>query len=185
LSIGLKVRFAAHVYGNTGGIFLLKYGNREYGWETASPVPVPIPAGFLFFSYFSCKNGTRPANAGYSVGRYRIFPFPLSSLVLPPCPLDLHKLWHRPVNDSEGGEGETSSCLSSSTGAQQQMMGEGSGPDLEAYPRRFHAWDNQPLVDADPDMHTLMERELDRPGLSSGSGDDGREIYARSPELVW
>jgi hypothetical protein len=67
--------------GIPAGFFLLKYGNREYGRETASPVPVP--AGFLFFflfSCFSCKNGTRSANTGFGVGRYGIFPFPLSSL---------------------------------------------------------------------------------------------------------
>jgi hypothetical protein len=38
--------------GIPAGFFLLKYGNREYGRETASPVPVPVPAGFLFFSCF-------------------------------------------------------------------------------------------------------------------------------------
>jgi hypothetical protein len=42
--------------GIPAGFFLLKYRNREYGRETASPVPVPIPvlvpAGFLFFSCF-------------------------------------------------------------------------------------------------------------------------------------
>jgi hypothetical protein len=75
--------------GIPAGFFLLKYGNREYGRETASPVPVPVPADFLFFflfSCFSCKNGTRSANAGFGVGRYGIFPFPLSSLVRPNVP---------------------------------------------------------------------------------------------------
>jgi hypothetical protein len=75
--------------GIPAGFFLLKYGNREYGRETASPVPVP--AGFLFFScfpVFPAKTGhgrlTRDSVlVGTGFSRSRFHPYPQHWR--PPC----------------------------------------------------------------------------------------------------
>ncbi|CAO1942465.1 unnamed protein product [Urochloa humidicola] len=71
----------------------------------------------------------------------------------------------RAVNGGGGGGGEASSCSSSSAAlrpAKRQATGEGGGPDLETRRAAVRAWGNQSLADADPDVHALMERELDR-----------------------
>jgi glycine hydroxymethyltransferase len=64
-----------------------------------------------------------------------------------------------------GGGGETSSCSSTSAAlrpAKRQATGEGSGADLETRRAAVRAWGNQSLAEADPDVHSLMEQELDR-----------------------
>jgi len=42
------------------------------------------------------------------------------------------------------------------------VTGEGCRPDLETRRTAVRAWGNQSLAEADPDVHALMERELDR-----------------------
>ncbi|KAL6616469.1 hypothetical protein ACP70R_038739 [Stipagrostis hirtigluma subsp. patula] len=64
-----------------------------------------------------------------------------------------------------GGGGEASSCSSSSAAlrpVKQQATGECGRADLEARRAAVRAWGNQSLAEADPDVHALMERELDR-----------------------
>ncbi|CAD6235699.1 unnamed protein product [Miscanthus lutarioriparius] len=71
----------------------------------------------------------------------------------------------RAVNGGGGGGGETSSCSSTSAAlrpAKRQATGEGSGADLETRRAAVRAWGNQSLAEADPDVHALMEQELDR-----------------------
>ncbi|XP_062207626.1 serine hydroxymethyltransferase 7-like [Phragmites australis] len=71
----------------------------------------------------------------------------------------------RAVNGGGGGGGETSSCSSSSAvlrPAKRQATGECGGADLETRRAMVRAWGNQSLAEADPDVHALMERELDR-----------------------
>jgi hypothetical protein len=69
--------------GISARFFLLKYGNSEYGRETASPVLVPEPTGFLFFScfpVFPAKTGhgrlTRDTvSVGMGFSRSRFHPY--------------------------------------------------------------------------------------------------------------
>ncbi|VAH66606.1 unnamed protein product [Triticum turgidum subsp. durum] len=61
-----------------------------------------------------------------------------------------------------GGGGETSSCSSSSAAAMRPAKRQASGADLEARRSAVRAWGNQPLAEADPDVHALMERERER-----------------------
>ncbi|XP_066313041.1 serine hydroxymethyltransferase 7-like isoform X2 [Miscanthus floridulus] len=71
----------------------------------------------------------------------------------------------RAVNGGGGGDGETSSCSSTSAAlrpAKRQATGEGSAADLETRRAAVRAWGNQSLAEADPDVHALMEQELDR-----------------------
>ncbi|KAI5003512.1 hypothetical protein ZWY2020_030672 [Hordeum vulgare] len=60
-----------------------------------------------------------------------------------------------------GGGGEASSC-SSSSAAMRPAKRQAAGADLEARRRAVRAWGNEPLAEADPDVHALMERERDR-----------------------
>jgi hypothetical protein len=62
------------------GFFLLKYGNCEYGRETASPIPVPVTAVlpiFFCFPVFPVKTGhgrfsrdTVSVGTGFSRSRF-------------------------------------------------------------------------------------------------------------------
>ena len=64
----------------------LKTGSANSVGKSPQPISIPISPNFPEFFpdfVFSRKYGIRSGKSGYGVGRYGIFPFPLSSLV--PC----------------------------------------------------------------------------------------------------
>ncbi|KAM0868987.1 hypothetical protein ACQ4PT_040951 [Festuca glaucescens] len=61
-----------------------------------------------------------------------------------------------------GGGGEVSSSSSSSALALRPAKRQATAADLEARRGAVRAWGNQPLAEADPDVHALMEREKER-----------------------
>ena len=59
-------------------------GSANLGGKTSFPISFLFLTGFpgnFPVSYFSYKNGIRSVYTVYGVGRYGIFPFPLSSLL--------------------------------------------------------------------------------------------------------
>ena len=64
----------------------LKTGSANSVGKSPQPISIPISPNFPEFFpdfVFSRKYGIRSGKSRYGVGRYRIFPFPLSSLLIP------------------------------------------------------------------------------------------------------